>query len=544
MTKLHERIPQLLLLLLIFLPPKLSEGQDTTTLMNYNLLNYPGSTPERHEALRKIVHYSNPDLVLVNELLSASGSATLLDSAFNRFGTTKYDTARFIDGTDTDNMLFYNSDLFGLASQDTIQTSLRKIDHYKVFYRDTGLGSIHTDTSYLHLYSLHLKASDNSSAEQQRDDEVTRLMKRIDQLPDSAEVIVVGDYNIYEPTSEPAWSTLRDPSYSNRLYDPLNTSSDWHNASQYSAIHTQSTMKSGCQSLPGGATGGMDDRFDLNLMDEDVLNGNGRFEFVPSSYRALGQDGQHFNECITANPQITIVPDSVVQSLFQMSDHLPVLMELHFDCEGGKVTSKDSTTICQGDTAWVGGNPFTVEGWAYDTTHFELSCNTLAGTYVDVIPVDTSVSKNGDALMAPSNGSSYQWVDCESGAPVSGADSSSFSPVQSGSYAVEVTQNGCVDRSGCHQVLLGSTGPGKGASGPAFKLYPDPGRNVLYVELSKQKDLKVRLLDFQGRVLRESRMEGKKNRFNTADMAPGVYLLELQDVESGEKRVKKWSKER
>ncbi len=276
-------------------------------------------------------------------------------------------------------------------------------------------------------------------------------------------------------------------------------------------------------------------------MDADVLNGSGRFELITSSYRALGQDGQHFNECLTASPQITIIPDSVVQALFNMSDHLPVLMELHFDCEGGKVTSTDSTTICQGDTAWVGGYPYTQQGWAYDTS--ELSCNSLAGTYVDVTPVDTSVMKNGDSLIANANGASYQWIDCETGSPVSGANNEVFSPVENGRYAVKVTDNGCSDRSGCHQVLLSSVEKGR-SSDPSFRLYSDPEQNELRIERSSERDAKVRLLDLQGRVLHEDRIQGESLRINTSELPHGVYLLELRDPEQRTKTVKKWSKER
>ncbi|MFB6258539.1 MAG: T9SS type A sorting domain-containing protein [Flavobacteriales bacterium] len=530
---------------ILLLSPLVSVGQDTVSLMNYNILNYPGSTPERHQHLRKIVHYSEPDLVLANEVIDRNGVETLLDSSFNRFGTTHYDTARFIDGTDTDNMLFYNSDLFGLASQDTIQTQLRKIDHYKVFYKDTGLGTVHNDTSFLHLFALHLKASSSNSDEVQRAQEASQMMGFIDQLPDSAEVIAAGDYNIYYPTSEPAWDTLKDASYTNRLYDPLATSGDWHNDSQYSAIHTQSTQTSSCQAAPGGATGGMDDRFDLNLVDSDVLNGTGRFELIDSSYHALGQDGQHFNECITASPMVTVVPDSVVQSLFQMSDHLPVLMDLHFDCEEGVTTTSDSTSICQGDTAWVGGNPYTTEGWAYDTLYSELSCNSIQATYVDVQPVDTNVVRSNDTLYAQaSNATSYQWIDCSDNTAISGASDSSFHPSMTGNYAVAVSQNGCTDTSGCHSVLIESIRDQNGKE-LAPKLYPSPGKDRLNIQLSSVFHGKVRVMDLQGRALLEQELSGSSDlRFNTSGLAPGLYLVEIRDPLSGLREVRKWTKSR
>lgn len=304
-------------------------------MMNYNLLNYPGSTPERHQYMRQVVHYSEPDIVLSNELISRSGSRTLLDSAFNRFGTAKYDTARFIDGPDTDNMLFYNTDKIGLADQDTIQTQLRKIDHYKVYYKETGLGSTHTDTNFLHLFALHLKASTGWSDQQQRGEEATKLMEYLETLGDSAEIIVAGDFNIYWPTSEPAWAELTNDTYGNMLIDPLQTTDDWHDDPQYSDIHTQSTRDNGCTGTAVGATGGMDDRFDLNLVDDDVMNGNGHYRLLESTYHALAQQGDHLDTCIIAPPNISIVPDSVRQAVYNMSDHLPVIMDVEWDSTEG-----------------------------------------------------------------------------------------------------------------------------------------------------------------------------------------------------------------
>lgn len=522
------------------------QAQDTVQVMNYNLLNYPGSTPERHQELRTVVHYSEPDLVLCNELLSAYGAELLLDSAFNRFGISKYDTARFIDGPDTDNMLFFDSDKFGLAEQDTIQTQLRKIDHYKVFYRDAGLGSTHTDTSFLHLFALHLKASDGWSDEQQRAEESTKLMEHLEDLGDSAEIVVAGDLNIYEPNSEPAWDVLTDPSYANTLHDPLGTTGNWHDNPNYASIHTQSASDLGCLGATGAAWGGMDDRFDLTLLDADVLNGGGRFSYVDSSYRTLGQDGQHFDTCLTADPPVEGFPDSLVQALHQMSDHLPVVLDLEWDCRDGYVTSEDSTTICQGDTAWVGGFPFMTEAWAYDTTHHGLSCNRFDATYVDVTPVDTNVERNGDTLEASSSGTAFQWYDCEDGTAIPGETDPLFVADEEGSYAVEVTQNGCTDRSPCHTISYSSLKERKG-KGLELKLYPDPGKGEFWVEASRAlKNVTVRIRDLQGRPLSERRMDGvERLRMNATGLVSGIYLVEFRDHRTGELlKLEKWTKGR
>ena len=107
---------------------------DTATIMYYNVLNYPGSTGSRVQYFRQINQYVKPDLILITELISGNGAQTLLQEGLNVFGETKYEKAAFIDGPDTDNMLFYNSDKFTLYSQDTIGTLPRRMSEYVLYY--------------------------------------------------------------------------------------------------------------------------------------------------------------------------------------------------------------------------------------------------------------------------------------------------------------------------------------------------------------------------------------------------------------------------
>lgn len=74
----------------------------------------------------------------------------------------------------------------------------------------------------------------------------------------------------------------------------------------------------------GGATGGLDDRFDHIMVSGDILNNTKGCMYVQGSYKALGQDGKHFNKSVTSSPANSDVPLNIIQSLYEMSDHLPV----------------------------------------------------------------------------------------------------------------------------------------------------------------------------------------------------------------------------
>ncbi len=299
-------------------------AQDTLNVMYYNILNYPGSTASRVNYFRTVCAYTSPDVILVNEILSDNGAITLLQNGLNVYGKSHYQKALFTNGDDTDNMLFYNSDKLILHSQDTIDTQLRLINEYILYYK-TDTYSPGDDTTFFYFYSCHLKASSGSTNEQKRLAEVLRFKQHIDALPNPENIIFGGDFNVYD-SAEPAYQSLiNDGLYP--LIDPL-PAGDWHNDPAFASIHTQSTRTA---QFGGGATGGMDDRFDFILYSNDVTNGQNGVTYIDNSCYAFGNDGNHFNIAMIDPPVNSVVPDSVVQALYYMSDHLPVLCLLEID---------------------------------------------------------------------------------------------------------------------------------------------------------------------------------------------------------------------
>ena len=294
-------------------------AQDQVSIMYYNILNYPSTSPLRHDTLRKIIHYTKPDLFLVNELQSNEGANLILANSMNQFGINYYQKAAFVNGPDTDNMLFYNSNKFGLVSQKVIATVLRDVNEYVLYYKDPNINAL-SDTIYFYMYSLHLKAGNTD--EVQRNIECTTLRNYLNEKTNIENVFVGGDFNFYTAT-EPGFSTIKT-SATLPLIDPINATGNWHNNSSYAYLHTQSTRTA---DLGDGSWGGMDDRFDIIFSTNDVITGSKGVKYVTNSYQALGQDGLRFNGSII-NPANNSVPDSVSIALMYMSDHLPVMMDV------------------------------------------------------------------------------------------------------------------------------------------------------------------------------------------------------------------------
>jgi len=179
------------------------------------------------------------------------------------------------------------------------------------------------------------------------------------------------------------------------------------------------------------------------------------------------------------------------------------------------------------------------------------SCNytwTSSGTYLDTIPstagcdsvitinltiniVDTSITQTGNTLSANANGASYQWLDCNNGySIIPGKIYQSFTPTANGSYAVEVTENGCVDTSICYSIT--NIGIHENSFGEQFEFYPNPTSGKMTVNLGDMYDeIDVTVRNTLGQaVLSKNYKTTNILNFEIAG-DKGVYFVEIRTIE-------------
>lgn len=117
-------------------------------LVTYNLLNYDTAT-DRNEYFRTVMAAIDPDIVVVQEIISQEGVNNFLNNVLN-YTTNSYSAGIFLDGPDTDNAIFFKTSGFEFLSNISVATSLRDINQFTLIH------SASDDT--LIIYSLHLKA--------------------------------------------------------------------------------------------------------------------------------------------------------------------------------------------------------------------------------------------------------------------------------------------------------------------------------------------------------------------------------------------------
>lgn len=320
----------------------------TVKHMHYNLMFYkPPSAPcssnlsfqQKDNALKTIFNAVQPDILTVNELgaFSDNSAATsILNNVINTQSGRTFTSAAYSNNSFSSitNQLFYDSTLFALHSQNAIQSSsnnqslVRVIDFYRLYHKNALLNS--GDTTFITVAVAHLKAGSSSRDQTERQRATEAVMNYWQSnIPDD-NVIFAGDFNVRSANESSYQELTATSSTGLQFNDPLGFSASWNNNSTYAPLHTQSThsSSSGCK-----VGGGLDDRFDFILVSDAIMAGSDGVTYNINSYTTIGNDGNHFNKAINSGTNSS-VSASVLQALFDFSDHLPVVAEFDIDLTG------------------------------------------------------------------------------------------------------------------------------------------------------------------------------------------------------------------
>lgn len=549
----------------------LSAQTDTITIVSYNLLNFPDgrndcgsntNVPNRFDTLRKILNYAQPDIFVACEIQNKRGADSILSRSLNVLGQTNYAAANYhndSNGGDLQNMLYYNSSKLILQSQDVIETSVRDIDHYVLYVNDPNLSNLF-DTTFLEVYMCHLKAGSGTSEQATRNEQTILLRNFIDSRPPNRNHFVCGDLNVYRST-ESCYQTLISGGL-NPLIDPIGAPGNWNNNGSFASLHTQSTRNG--QNLDCGSQGGSDDRFDQILVSETVMNGSDSLIYLPNSYDAIGNDGNQFNSSLIAGPVNSQYPDSVVNALYYMSDHLPVTLKtvITYPTSNGLALNPAVTQIsCNGEVdgavtinANAGQSPHTYQ-WdanAGNQTSQSISglsaglyCVTVTDALLETDDICIIINEPGlidfTVFQSPDNGS----CDGEAYAVFSGSVSQytflwdddlnqttqSATNLCAGTYSVTVTNSaGC---STTKQVTVGGGTSGLESSEPnLFSVYPIPFQKELYIAIENETVVKnitvyspigVKIVDIKSPELTNN----NHVKISTEYFSSGVYFLQI-----------------
>ena len=311
---------------------------DTIRVLSYNLTNYGNNISPctaanngltlKNPAFKTIAKYVKPDIFGVCEMnTNPLIASSFLSNVLNTDGVNYFTRSAQVTepaGTIT-SVLFYDSRKMVLAYQSKAPTQYRLTHHFRLYMKTDGLAQ--GDTIWLNVLLCHLKAGTASSDVSDRASMALAIRNYLSSFPKKENCLIMGDFNVYR-SSEAAFQTLTaaSPNPVFQFQDPINRVGSWTGNASFADVHTQcprTDNNGGCYS--GGV---LDDRFDFILMNRHLLNDSAGMRYISGSYKAIGNDGQHFNSNINSSPANTSVPAAVLSALYLASDHLPVMADL------------------------------------------------------------------------------------------------------------------------------------------------------------------------------------------------------------------------
>jgi hypothetical protein len=141
-----------------------------------------------------------------------------------------------------------------------------------------------------------------------------------------------------------------------------------------------------------------------------------------------------------------------------------------------------------------------------------------------LVNVDNTISQNGPVLTANQSGVSYQWINCKTGSPISGATNQSYTATFRGNFAVEITSGSCTETSECVNVnSLSFDGP----DGNEIKIFPNPVTTKLFIEFSEYSNGKIELFNLYGQKVIHKFLTDKSEELSVDFLSSGLYFIRI-----------------
>jgi hypothetical protein len=308
------------------------------------------------------------DVLLLQEQSRNSGLpdtqafVTMLNSIYSGTGVT-YARGNAIGGGDTTQTIVYRTNTVQLQSEQAfgvLGTSAQPRQTMRFKLRPVG----YDDAASFYIYNSHYKASQGTdsgaalSNAERRLVEATAIRDDSDALGNGAHAIYAGDHNFYDfDADEPAFVKLLSAG-AGQAVDPINRVGKWSNNSSFADVHTQSPTTS--SRYGGQVTGGMDDRFDFQLVTSELVDGEG-MSYLSGSYHTFGNNGTTYNDDIDAvgntysfSGVTSYTKSQVLGALASVTDHLPVVADYQIPAKMGVQLATVPPIVTMGSSISVG----------------------------------------------------------------------------------------------------------------------------------------------------------------------------------------------
>jgi hypothetical protein len=197
-------------------------------------------------------------------------------------------------------------------------------------------------------------------------------------------------------------------------------------------------------------------------------------------------------------------------------------------CGIASVTVSPDTFTCDN----VGDNAVTL-------TVTDINGNALTATAIVKVNSFTvnTITRNLDTLVADEvSATTYQWMSCNGGiyANLPGEINQSFTATATGSYSVDVTKNGCTQRSTCFDIT--TLGNNDFDFNSKLSVYPNPFNDVISINMDS--NAKIEIYNLLGETIYNKKINSGSTLLNLSNNASGMYLMKITAENNQSKTVK------
>ncbi|MFN0187167.1 MAG: T9SS type A sorting domain-containing protein [Bacteroidia bacterium] len=189
--------------------------------------------------------------------------------------------------------------------------------------------------------------------------------------------------------------------------------------------------------------------------------------------------------------------------------------------------------ICEGDIYYLNDAIYYKDGIHRQKLITQVGCDSIIELNLNYVQQSHSLTQMNGILMTPAAAVSYQWLNCTNDSIIFDATTQSYAPTQSGSYAVIVTFNNCIDTSNCFNITNVGLPSSIGAD-VIFQTRYNSNADQIQLHAEKLKGNKgvLRLMDISGRIIFQKQIEniaaGNLDlEIPAKGMNAGIYLVNL-----------------
>jgi hypothetical protein len=203
-------------------------------------------------------------------------------------------------------------------------------------------------------------------------------------------------------------------------------------------------------------------------------------------------------------------------------------------CNSAQISDLTATgTAIQWYAAASGGSPLAgttslVNGLTYYASQTVSGCesaNRFAVNAVISTVSDITTSVSGISITANNTNASYIWLDCNNNfSIIPGATAQTFTATTNGSYAVQLTENGCVDTSSCATIT--TVGLESIQDNFVLSIFPNPTDGVFSLNLGRtENEIITMISDVHSRIISYNLFNNKEVLTLDIEGPSGFYFV-------------------